>query len=177
MAWTAPPVANVGATLSHADWNTFVRDNLLALRNTPRCRVTRAAAQSIPNATYTELLWDTERYDTAALHSTVSNTGRLVAPIAGVYEVLCHVRFDAMSAGTDALIELRKNGGFPGIARDRRCTTGWPHRLHVATHVYLAAGDYVSAHVIQVSGGALNIQKLGNHSPEIMMAWLGNPGL
>jgi len=179
MAWTAPAVkkADGTGTITHTDWNNYVRDNLLALRDAPRCRVTKAAAQSIPNGTYTELLFDTERYDTAGLHSTVSNTGRLTAPVAGVYEVICHARLDALAAGTESLIELRKNGVFPGIARDRRCATGWPQRLHVATHIYLAAGDYVSAHVIQISGGSINVQKVANHSPEFMMAWVGNPGI
>lgn len=177
MAWTSPPAKSVGGTISHTDWNTYVRANLLAVRDAPRCRVYRTATQSIPNSTWTELLWTAERYDTASLHSTVSNTGRLTASTAGVWEVICHVMTDALTWGTDCLIELRKNGVSPGIARDRLMTTGYPHTFTVATHVQLAASDYVTAHIIQMSGAAINVQAAGNYSPEFMMAWLGNPGL
>lgn len=177
MAWTAPPVKAVGGTISHTDWNTYVRANLLAVRDAPRCRVTRTAPQSIPNGTYTEVLFTSERYDTASMHSTVSSTGRLTAPVAGVYEVLFFGRLDSMSAGTDCLAEIRKNGAAPGIARDRSPVTGYAHRLYAATHVQLAASDYVTVHVYQASGAAVNLQQAGNYTPEFMMAWLGNPGL
>lgn len=177
MAWTTPPAKIVGGTVSHTDWNTYLRDNLNALMDVPRCRVYRSSTQSVASATYTEILWNAERYDTASLHSTVSNTGRITAPIAGVYEFVCHLQIDAVTAGTDSLIELRKNGVSPGIARDRRCSTGWPQRMHVATHIYLAAGDYVTAHVYQASGSSKNVQQAGNYTPEFMACWLGNPGL
>lgn len=177
MAWTDPPdktVAAAGPTA--ADWNTYVRDNIAALRVRPMCRVRRTTTQSIPNATWTTITWDAERYDTANMHSTSSNTDRIVAPIAGMYEIIAHALI-AISTSPDRIIGLMLNG-VTEIARSRYpLQIAFAARLHVATQVYLNAGDYVTCRVYQSNGSALNLQVSGAQSPEFMAAWLGNPGL
>jgi hypothetical protein len=53
----------------------------------PQVSATNKGTQSIADGDVTDLALDTSEFDTAGLHSTTTNTGRLTAPIAGVYEV------------------------------------------------------------------------------------------
>lgn len=176
MAWTDPPVKAVDDGITHTDWNTYVRDNLNALRVRPMCRVYRTTDQSIPNVTWTNVTFNAERYDTASMHSTVSNTDRITIPSGGdgVYEIIAHAVF-ALSTAPTRVIGLMKNGTLE-IARSRyQLQISYSSRLHVATQVYLKAGDYVTCRVYQDNGSALALQYSGSQSPEFMAAWLGNP--
>lgn len=53
----------------------------------PALRVTKSANQTVVQNTATLITWNTETYDLDNMHSTVSNTDRLVATTAGTYMV------------------------------------------------------------------------------------------
>lgn len=178
MAWTDVPDKAVGGTISHTDWNTYVRDNLNALKVPPMCRVYRTAAQSIPNVTWTSLQFTAERYDTAGLHSTVSNTDRITIPAgaAGVYELVAHA-FLQISTAPTRIIALMKNGTTE-LVRSRYPLQIYAQSvLHVATHAYLSVGDYVTCRVYHDQGSALTVDVSASVSPEFMAAWRGNPSI
>ena len=51
------------------------------------CRLTKSAGQNFTGTTLTVLTWDTEKFDTDSMHSTVTNTERITFTTAGYYMV------------------------------------------------------------------------------------------
>ena len=139
----------------------------------PAARVTRSSTQSIPHNTSTPLAFDTERYDTAAIHSTGANTSRLTAPVDGIYAVTAQVRWQG-DAGQRAL-SLRRNGGNYIASTSDLLPSAYALAQEVTTQVRLQAGDFVEAEVFQGSGVALNVLQTGEYTPEFSMTWLA-PG-
>lgn len=132
-------------------------------------RVTNSAAISVPNATATVLTFDQERRDDGSLHSTSSNTDRLTAPVAGWYQIAGNVEFATNATGFRT-ISVRKNGGTTIIwVSQANAVSGTQTILQVGCVAYLAANDYVSLYAYQSSGGALNVQKSDEYSPEFSM--------
>jgi hypothetical protein len=136
----------------------------------PTARVTRSTNQSIPEGQSRSLALDTERWDTANMHSG-TNISRLTAPATGIYEVSAQV--DWAGNTTSRGMVLRKNG-VTDIALDLS-PPGGPRPQEVSVQARLRAGDYVEARVSQSGPGALNVVKFGEFSPEFWMTWLA-PG-
>lgn len=131
-------------------------------------RVFNSAAISIANNTDTALTFDSERWDTDAMHSTSANTGRLTVVTAGKYLVFGTLQY-ANSALGDRAVIIRLNGATV-IARQRTpATITKNHDFMVAAHYDLAVGDYVELMASQDSGGALDVAAEGNNSPEFGM--------
>jgi hypothetical protein len=132
-------------------------------------------AETVPEGE-TVLTFDSERYDSAELHSTSTNPSRLTAQQAGNYLITGHVGFVAASSGVRGLW-LRLNGT-TYIAGLYVPAVEWPLSsvLSVATLYHLAAGDYVELIVYQTSGGNLDVMALGNYTPEFAMQWVGPDG-
>ncbi len=126
---------------------------------------------SIPDGAETVLTFNSERWDSDTIHSTSSNTSRLTATTAGLYDIGASVRF-ASGAGTEREVHLRLNGA-TDIALIAPVPTGFGEFLNLTRHYSLAAGDYVEVIVYQDSGGALNVVASGNFSPEFWMTRLG----
>ena len=68
----------------------------------------------------TPLPWSDETYDTADLHSTVTDTSRLTAPVTGVYNIIARVRWDSNPDG-QRLLTLRTGPPVPPFSL---CPTG-----------------------------------------------------
>ena len=111
-------------------------------------RVYNSIDQTIPDASYTALTFDSERFDNGDLHSTTTNTSRLTAPANGVYLISAHLEFDGW--GYNRQIRLTQNGttiiGFKnGFANIEAV-------LNISTSAFLLAGDYVEVIVWQGTG-------------------------
>jgi hypothetical protein len=141
----------------------------------PAARVTRTGAQGIPENSGTTLNLNSERYDTANLHTTSSpNFSRLTAPVSGIYEVSAGIEWETDTSG-QRVLTLRKNGTTT-LAFDTDAPVGLGIAGQTITTVArLAAGDYVEAVVLQISGQTLNIEKSNESTPEFSMTWLA-PG-
>ena len=141
------------------------------------CRVTNSADQSVANNTNTALTFDTERFDTAALHSTSSNTSRITVPTggAGKWMIGGHIAFAGNTTGA-RYVGLRVNGT-DYIAFQEAITTAATTTLglcSVATLYALADGDYVELIAFQTSGGNLNVTASAKYSPEFWAHRVGN---
>jgi hypothetical protein len=136
----------------------------------PAVRVTRTAAQSIEDSVTTAVAFDSERYDTAAMHDNATNNSRLTAPVAGIYLVAAEINWPFDPDGNRQL-HLRVNGTDPDIVIQSVAPTA-SNTLQATTQVRLQAGDYVEAYVFQDSGGFLNVSKTNDSSPEFSMTWL-----
>lgn len=137
-------------------------------------RVSNNANLTISNITFTALTFNTERYDTAGLHSTSVNTSRLTAPVPGVYLIAAQVVWDTGTTG-QRYLDLLLNGATRIAAVDAgvSVSAGLYPAMAISTVYRLAAGDYVEARVYQGSGGSLAVLVDGAYSPEFMMHLLG----
>lgn len=121
----------------------------------PSVKVHNTIGQSIATATQTVLTWNTEEYDTDAMHSTVSNTGRLVAPVAGKYHIEGRIAFPTNATGFRQA-QIRATGvTVYDTDTDYGPTAAGACYLHVSTFALLAAADYVEMLCSQNSGGSL----------------------
>jgi hypothetical protein len=141
----------------------------------PAVRVTRTSNQSIPNNPATALIWNSERYDTAGMHSNRRNKSRIKAPVTGIYNITLEVAWSPFDPDGFRYIDLERNGTVeiaidevdPPPAGDQSVTT----------QARLRKGDFIVAFAQQDSGGPLNITKPTTHeySPELSMTWMA-PG-
>ena len=135
----------------------------------PAARVYNSAAISIPDNTNTALTFNSERYDNDSIHSTSSNTSRLTATTAGVYQITGHVGFQAGTTGRRQ-INLRVNGSTYIAIQDLPGTVPSSEvYLSVSADYKLDAGDYVELVAYQNDGSARNVLASGNYSPEFAM--------
>lgn len=135
-------------------------------------RVYNSANISVANNTVQALTFDSERYDTDSIHSTSSNTSRLVAPFAGTYLIAGTMRFASNATGIRA-VQLRLNGGTLIGSVVTPPTSGDVIDLNVVTVYALAASDYVELCAYQTSGGALNAIAAANFAPEFILQRIG----
>ena len=141
--------------------------------NPPACRVYHDAAQSIANGTETSLAFNSERYDTAAMHDTATNNSRITIGAAGLYVITTHIEFATNVTGQRYAF-IRLNG-----ATILAMQTGWEGAggvglyINLATTERLAAADYLEVRVYQNSGAALNVTSTARRSPEFTATWVG----
>lgn len=134
-----------------------------------RARVYNSGAITLTTGVAAALTFDSERWDTAGLHSTVTNTSRLTAPVFGLYVGTGHVRFAANAVGIRE-ISVSVNGTTTIAIQDILALVGGAVTiLSVPFEYELAAGDYVELVAYQNSGGNLNVEVAANYSPEFSM--------
>jgi len=117
------------------------------------------------------LSFNSERWDTANLHETATNSGRLKAPLAGKYYIFANITWES-PVGTGLWgLRLQLNGKTV-IAEQTQPSTGASFRISmsVGTLYALGAGDYVEVQVFQNTGGTLVIRSIPATSPEFGMA-------
>jgi len=163
--------------ISPGNWEAVQRNTEITAKHLrapmPNARVYNSANISITDATLTALTFNSERWDVGALHSTSVNTGRLTAPITGLYVIGGHVRWAINSAGQRS-VRIRLNGGADIAMQSSMALTDGNDALQtIATAYRLAKNEYVDMTVYQNSGGALNIVAAGNYSPEFWMMRVG----
>jgi len=151
--YTTPPTVIAGQPLPATDWNTKIRDSMEALAKPSRCKVSRAAVQSIPNNAITPISWTAEDYDVDGMFAIGTPTD-LVAPVAGLYQVIFNCGFANAAAGARqwsialggvniAQVELPGSSGtFQGVV--------------VTVEQVAPAGGIFTCRAFQNSGAALN---------------------
>lgn len=124
----------------------------------PSCQAYNSVNISIPNDDDTVVTFDSERYDTSSMHSTVTNTSRIVIPVEGVYLVTFLGSFAANAVG-ERTCWIRKNGKERITAQEKVAVNGAAVEtgIQCATQAFLEVNDYVEVIVEQESGGALNL--------------------
>jgi hypothetical protein len=139
-------------------------------------RVFNSADVTVPDmkpGEWTSLTFNSERWDTANLHETATNSGRLKAPAAGKYYIFANITWET-PIGTGLWgLRLQLNGKTV-IAEQTLPNTAAQFRISmsVGTLYALAAGDYVEAQVFQNNGNPLLIRSISATSPEFGMAKL-----
>src|SRR5262245_54039385 len=144
--------------------------------NDVSARVFNSADVTVPNMNpgeWTSLTFNSERWDTANLHETATNSGRLKAPAAGKYYIFANITWESPIASGLWGLRLQLNG--QTVIADKGVTnTETPCRMSMAvgTLYALVAGDYVEVQVFQNSGNPLLIRSIPATLPEFGMAKL-----
>jgi hypothetical protein len=125
-------------------------------RGVPSVRATQTAAQSVPNATDTPIVLETEAWDTDGMHDLVVNNARVVAKTAGLYLVSGFVQWLPNATGFRQL-SVRVNGAPTALGAARASAPSGTDDTNqlVVGHLLLAAGDYVELFAYQTSGAPL----------------------
>lgn len=159
-----------GAAANAAVINSPLEELDAAIPGDIGARVYNSANITIPTATQTALTFNSERYDTNGIHSTVTFTGRLTAQIAGRYLIIGSVSWASGTATRQASIRL--NGTTSIAFNTNYIASALTLVQPVATIYVLGMGDYVELMVFQNTGGNLDIQSAAQYSPEFMMQLL-----
>lgn len=131
-------------------------------------RVYNSANISVATSTFFALTFNSERWDTANIHNTGSNTSRLTAPKTGTYTICGHIRIAGNATGARTVL-IRLNGGTEIGRQSLPSVTGTDVYLYILTLYQLTAGDYVELEVFQNSGGSLNVISSAAFSPEFAL--------
>lgn len=169
---TVPDLAS-GATVTETNWDTHLRDNINNLIVRPAARVYHSAAQSATSGVSLWLAFNSERYDTDAIHDTATNNSRLTCQTAGIYLVEATLAFAANVTGVRGAQLLLNGTTNIAIVREPAATGGHEHLLTISTTWAFAVNDYVEVLAFQSSGGALNVTAASAYSAEFMMTWIG----
>lgn len=119
-----------------------------------KTKLTRAAAQSIPHATTTKIIFDTKEYDVGGIGDIVTNfRGDIVRD--GRYLVIGHY-FAGLTSGEALIAMIYLNGS---LHKQFKAWSGGDNTGVIACIVDdFVAGDFLELHVWQNSGGNLNTE-------------------
>lgn len=155
-----------------AEWDDLL-DIINALKLNARARVYNGSDIATASGVWKFLTFGSERYDTDAIHSVVSDTNQLVCKTAGNYSISGGAAFEANAVGIRQLT-IRINGStYIALNRQQATTGAEEDHLSIETKYDLAVNDYAELGAYQASGGALDIKAYGNWSPEFMMTRIG----
>ena len=141
---------------------------------TPGARVYNNANISVNNNAPTTLTFNTERWDTDSIHSTLANTERLTCVTAGKYLIILNVAWaNDVDGFRIAQINLNVGATPIGYSVQKAADVAAGNAQIVTTIWDLGVGDYVVADVYHTAGAALNVLLVANVSPEFMMQRIG----
>jgi hypothetical protein len=134
--------------------------------------VTKAANQTLSNATDTVLNFDTEIFKNGVTHSNSTNNSRLTIATTGIYQIGCSVAFANNSTGVRSVFP-RLNGttvlGYANQTAVSGNTTGMTFTVIAS----LTATDYVELIAQQTSGGNLDVNQATQWTPVFWITKIG----
>lgn len=166
MPFTTLSTRSSGYRVLSTDWNGIIDDVNWLGQDSRAVMVTDTATTSVATATWQQLTFATEEYDSGGFHSTSTNTSRLTVPTGygGIYQVTASVTW-TQNAGNGVFIQIRKNGAAstaPSLASSMAnfgslLANGDPI-IQCNGQLRLAAGDYLEVYTAQNSGGSLALK-------------------
>ncbi len=132
------------------------------------CRAYHNAAQSINDATWTALAFNSERFDNDGIHDPATNNSRLTCVTAGVYLIVGMVQFASNNTGFRG-VGIRRGGTQYIAVQTQTATQNNVHQFSISAIYDMAATNYVELMVYQNSGGSLNVDTVDAVSAEFGM--------
>ena len=113
--------------------------------------VSTNASQTISNATWTAVTWNSERFDTDGFHDNATNNSRMTVPSgkAGKYSVSAIIAWDNNATGSRYVL-VRKNGADYAVTLITPSASEPSGTLSFI--INLAVSDYIEVFVYQNSG-------------------------
>lgn len=145
MGWNTPPDWATTSGISANSLNTYMRDNLLSLRNNNDwlVKASKSANQSIGATARTPITFNVQNIlvGSTAIHSTASGT-KFMAPVPGYYRLLGTMVWASASGWVTAAYS--KNGGtsYYDVNSDM---SEFPHEreLFMADTIAMTTADYI----------------------------------
>ncbi len=166
--YTTVPDKATGDVLTEANWDTHIKDNINGLIVRAMCRCKNSGVQSVGSGALTALTFDQEDFDTDTMHSTSSNTSRIVATTAGVYLFVGFASFAADADGYRSLVWRYT----PGLAAKEAVTAAVSSAssgtaIQVTMLYSMGAGDYMELCCEHLAGNNLDVAAIAQ------AVWLG----
>lgn len=137
---------------------THIGTDKIHIGDNPAARVYHDANQSIANGAETVLAFNTEDYDTDAMHDTVTNNSRITINTAGKYLLVARIPWDTNGTGRRKTIFLKNGTTQIEDFSFQPVTSAGDTTKTVCSDTYsFVANDYIEIQVDQTSGGALNV--------------------
>jgi hypothetical protein len=159
-AWSATVTWATDQVVSAANFNAYLRDDFNHLATPCSAQAIWTANTTPANATWTDVLWGGENWDTDSIHDNSTNTARLTIPtgLGGHYAIFGFVQVGYNPTNSRA-VRLRKNGtGTPDTLASVQAVAGsQPTTVPFFDEQILVAGDYLTVQVYQDAGGPLNV--------------------
>lgn len=179
MAYTAPSTKATGTLITSTMYKAHLIDNIKFLHGPPTVRVSRDAAQSLPNNTYDTIQWDVEDWDTNGIWSSTNND-QLFVRTAGKYTAQLSVGFAASTGGTIRGVAIVKNStalvgtneAFHQLIRNDQLTG--IQIVSVSGTFSMTTSDYLTGQAFQDSGGSLNTSTSQSDEPRLSMLWVSS---
>ena len=151
----------VTGTVAPAAWGDQIRDNLEFLVDPPACSVTDLTGTSVPSNTLTVLGGTgTENFDNDAMHSDVTNRGRITIQTPGRYLFLATIAYTSHTGADTAFIRvsLRVNGttSYAGMIVKGQAAATSEVKIQATRALPLVAGDYVEITTLHTLVGTVN---------------------
>ena len=121
------------------------------------CYATRSGTLSVNNATWTEIDFDGESWDTDSYHSTVTNTTRFTMPFTGKYLFSCQLTLAYNASTTYLQMGLYKNGTTFIAQQQNPVQSTFGSVGRITSISLLNSGDYIEYRVFQATGSAVNV--------------------
>lgn len=151
MAYTTPATWSVGESPTAAKMNTQIRDNITALHDlTTNASAWNLASQNLANDTWTNIAFDQEHSDNAAIH-TGSGTSFII-PVAGQYQMFGQVVFPAQTTSVALGARVVLNGATPANTILNPGCGQSGNGANVAAQFGVSVGDYIWLQGYQNSG-------------------------
>lgn len=174
MAYTTPTTRTTGDVIGAADWNTDLVENIKHLADPPRVSAYRNGDLAVTTGTETIITLNAETYDTDSMHSTSSNTGRLVAATAGLYQCTLRVFFQTNTTGY-RWARIYLNGVGVTVldeASNENPSSTTTTSLLCQVEQYLDVGEYVEASCYHTRGSNLNLLGSGQRLTRFTARWV-----
>jgi hypothetical protein len=169
MAKTYNSLSNVtvGSVLTASDYNEAV-ENSNNFRVPPMCVLTSNTTKTATNNAWVTVDYQVEDFDTDAMHSTVSNIGRITPTTAGLYVFQGMVSTTANSV-TGTAVRFLKNGATIVAEQDTNSSSFLKFSSLSCLAQMDGSTDYIEFQILYVSTGNGTMEA----GARLSAAWLG----
>ena len=149
------------ANLSVTGGSTFAGAVVMPRR--PSVEVTHSTIQGIANDAHTVLSWDTESYDSTALHSTATNPSRITLTSSGLWSLGASIDWNQNSSGFRTMRLLLNGTTLLNVATQNASTATAGGQTLTAQRQTASTTDYVEVQGYQNSGSTASISSGGGN--------------
>lgn len=174
MGFTTPRTYVAGEIHTAAHHNIYERDNIAWIAtDSPAARAYSNVAIGVASGVESALPLNSERFDNAGVHSTVSNTGRFTVPTGGggKYLLAGSISWAPNGSGSFRVSSTRINGSIRTAQQNVAPSASHGSDSSVCSVYAMNPGDYMELCATHDQGGGLNVNTVANYSPEASMFW------
>lgn len=129
-----------------------------AMTNTPAFFGYQSSTQSISNASWTKITFNTERWDTSSAFDLSNSKFTVPTGYAGKYYLSYHIEIPGVDANERTLLALQKNGSRvdESYVNEQKASADRDCQLTANIVLDLSVGDYIETVCYQDSGDSQN---------------------